>query len=142
MRRESDAGKRGQPIEGEAKVSNENRVARGPLSRIVKPWGGEELLAHTDRYALKRIHVKKGSRPSLQYHERKSESLYLLSGLLKIEIGVDRDSLVVDEIRPGEIVDVPSGKVHRVSALEDSVIIEVSTPELDDVVRVEDDYGR
>lgn len=123
-------------------MSDENRVVRSPLSVTVKPWGREELLAHTDRYALKRIHVKKGSRPSLQYHERKSESLYLLSGKLKIEIGDDRDSLVVDELRPGEILDVPTGKLHRVIALEDSVIIEVSTPELDDVVRVEDDYGR
>jgi len=120
----------------------EKRIARGPLSKMEKPWGGEELLAHTDRYALKRIHVKQGSRPSLQYHVRKSESLYLLSGRLRIEIGDSTDSLVVNEIRPGEVVDVPPGKLHRVSALEDSVIIEVSTPELDDVVRVEDDYDR
>jgi mannose-6-phosphate isomerase-like protein (cupin superfamily) len=91
---------------------------------------------------LKRIHVKKGFRASLQYHERKSESLYLLSGLVKIEIGDDQHALAVDEMRPGEIVDVPIGKVHRVTAVEDSVLIEVSTPELDDVVRVEDDYGR
>jgi len=123
-------------------MTDENRAARGPLSTIVKPWGSEELLAHTDRYALKRIHVTKGSRASLQYHERKSESLYLLSGLIKIEIGDDRSALAVDEMRPGEVLDVPRGKVHRVTALEDSVIIEVSTPELDDVVRVEDDYGR
>jgi mannose-6-phosphate isomerase-like protein (cupin superfamily) len=112
------------------------------LSETEKPWGGEELLAHTDRYALKRIHVKQGSRPSLQYHVRKSESLYLLSGRLRIEIGDSKDSLVASEMRSGEIVDVPAGKLHRVSALENSVIIEVSTPELDDVVRVEDDYDR
>ncbi len=123
-------------------MNHENRVARGPLSTTAKPWGSEELLAHTDKYALKRIHVKKGFRASLQYHERKSESLYLLSGLLTIEIGDDRNALAVDEIRPGDVVDVPKGKVHRVTALEDSIIIEVSTPELDDVVRVEDDYGR
>ncbi len=122
--------------------NSEGRVARGPVSSVVKPWGGEELLAHTDLYALKRIHVKVGSRPSLQYHERKSESLYLLSGLMKIEIGDSSDSLVEDRLRPGETVDIPRGKVHRVTALEDSVIIEVSTPELDDVVRVQDDYGR
>lgn len=118
------------------------RVCRDPLSRIDKPWGGEELLAHTDLYALKRIRVKPGSRPSLQYHERKSESLFLLSGLMKIEIGDSKDALIVDELRPGETVDVPRGKIHRVTALEDSVLIEASTPELDDVVRLEDDYGR
>ena len=119
-----------------------DKLARGPLSTVVKPWGGEELLAHTDLYALKRICVKQGSRPSLQYHERKSESLYLLSGRLRVEMGDSKDSLAVDELAPGQSVDVPRGKIHRVSALEDSVIIEVSTPELDDVVRIEDDYDR
>jgi mannose-6-phosphate isomerase len=123
-------------------MTETNRLARGPISSIVKPWGGEELLAHTGLYALKRIHVKVGSRPSLQYHERKSESLHLLSGLLKIEIGKTKDSLADDTIHPGENVDIPVGVVHRVTALEDSVIIEVSTPELDDVVRLEDDYDR
>jgi mannose-6-phosphate isomerase-like protein (cupin superfamily) len=123
-------------------MQNERRAARGPISTVVKPWGSEELLAHTNRYALKRIHIKRGSRPSLQYHERKSESLYLLSGLLKIEIGDSKDSLIEDEIRPGESLDIPRGKIHRVSALEDSALIEVSTPELDDVVRIEDDYQR
>ncbi len=115
---------------------------RGPLSETHKPWGGEELLAHTPEYALKRIHVKQGSRPSLQYHERKSESLFLLEGKLGIEIGDSLDSLVTEEILPGQVVDVPCGTIHRVFALEDSVIIEVSTPQLDDVVRLQDDYGR
>lgn len=121
---------------------SEERVVREALSTTVKPWGGEELLAHTELYALKRIHVKAGSRPSLQYHERKSESLYLLSGLMMIEIGDSKDALVEDRLHPGEVVDIPRGRLHRVSALEDSVIIEASTPELDDVVRVQDDYGR
>lgn len=123
-------------------MSDASKVARGPLSTTVKPWGGEELLAHTAQYALKRIHVKAGSRPSLQYHEHKSESLYLLSGKLQIEIGDDKAALTTGEILPGEVVDVPRLKIHRVTALEDSVIIEVSTPELDDVVRLQDDYGR
>jgi mannose-6-phosphate isomerase-like protein (cupin superfamily) len=118
------------------------RVARTALSRVVKPWGEEEILARTDFYALKRIQVKGGSRPSLQYHRFKSESLYLLSGRLRVEMGANRDSLEVDEMLPGEIVDIPRGRIHRVAALEDSVIIEVSTAELDDVVRIEDDYGR
>ena len=122
--------------------SQASGICRGPLSTVTKPWGGEELLAHTDLYALKRIHVKVGTRPSLQYHERKSESLYLLSGLMLIELGESRDSLRVDELRPGETVDIPRAWVHRVTALEESVIIEVSTPELDDVVRLQDDYGR
>lgn len=121
---------------------NERKAVRGPISTTVKPWGGEELLAHTDKYALKSIHVKKGSRPSLQYHERKAESLYLLSGLLQIEIGDSADDLITEVFNPGDIVDIPTRKIHRVSAIEDSVIIEVSTPELDDVVRMKDDYDR
>jgi mannose-6-phosphate isomerase-like protein (cupin superfamily) len=120
----------------------ESRLARGPLSRVAKPWGSEELLASTDLYALKLIRVQKGSRPSLQFHRRKSESFFLLSGKLRVEMGESKDSLAVDEILPGECLDVPRGRVHRVTALEDSVIIEVSTPELDDVVRIEDDYDR
>jgi len=75
-------------------------------------------------------------------HERKSETLYLLSGRVGVETGDSSDSLVAGELLPGESVDVPRGRIHRVTALEDSVIIEVSTPELDDVVRVEDDYDR
>ena len=118
------------------------KLARRPLSKVVKPWGSEELLASTDRYALKLIRVEKGSRPSLQFHRRKSESLFLLSGKLGVEMGENKDELTADEILPGECLDVPRGRVHRVTALEDSVIIEVSTPELDDVVRIEDDYGR
>ena len=121
---------------------DKKRVCRGPISTVDKPWGSEELLAHTDTYALKRIRVKPGSRPSLQYHECKSESLYLLSGLMTIEIGDSKDSLAIDELHPGETVDIPKGTIHRVMALEDSVLIEASTPELDDVVRLEDDYGR
>ena len=118
------------------------RLGRGPLSKVIKPWGSEELLASTDLYALKLIRVQKGSRPSLQFHRRKSESLFLLSGKLGVEMGESRDALTADEILPGECLDVPRGRVHRITALEDSVIIEVSTPELDDVVRIEDDYGR
>ncbi|MHB0997850.1 MAG: cupin domain-containing protein [Armatimonadota bacterium] len=119
-----------------------DKVVRGPISTIIKPWGGEELLAHTDEYALKRIYVKVGSRPSLQYHKMKSETLYLLSGLMEIEIGESEQSLVVGTVHPGEAVDIPRGMIHRVTAVEDSVIIEVSTPQLDDVVRLKDDYDR
>ena len=117
-------------------------MCRGPLSTVEKPWGGEELLVHTEDFALKRIRINVGSRPSLQRHRRKSEAFYLLSGRMRIEIGDTPESLVVDELLPGRVVDVPPGAVHRVTALEDSVLIEVSTPHLDDVVRIEDDYGR
>ena len=122
--------------------TEDKKVTRGPVSQMTKPWGGEELLAHTDLYALKRIYIKVGSRPSLQYHERKSESLYMVSVRMKVEIGDSKDSLVTSDFLPGDVVDVPRGKIHRFTAVEDSVVFEVSTPELDDVVRLEDDYGR
>ena len=123
-------------------MNERDPVSRPPLSTIEKPWGGEELLAHTQAYALKRIRVNAGSRASLQLHRRKSESLFLLSGRMRIEIGDTPGSLVSEDFLPGSVVDVPRGTVHRVTAIEDSVLIEVSTPELDDVVRIEDDYGR
>jgi mannose-6-phosphate isomerase-like protein (cupin superfamily) len=122
--------------------SAKQKLVRKPLSEVIKPWGKEELLAHTDIYALKLIHVKKGFRPSLQYHQKKTESLYLLSGRMRVEAGKTPKTLAAAELHPGQVVDVPCGRVHRLMALEDSVIIEVSTSELDDVVRLEDDYGR
>jgi mannose-6-phosphate isomerase len=115
---------------------------RGPLTTVVKPWGGEELLAHTEDYALKRIRVNKGEGSSLQYHNQKTESLYMVSGLLQFEIGKTEDSLVTLELGPGECVDIPAGIIHRTLALEDVDVIEVSTPHLDDVVRLQDKYGR
>ena len=118
------------------------RLAHGPLSSTKKPWGGEELLAHTPHYALKKIFVKKGSRSSLQYHTQKAETLYMLSGKLQIEVGGDAKSLAADVLNPGDTIDIPAGKVHRSTAVEDCWVIEVSTPHLDDVVRVEDDHGR
>jgi mannose-6-phosphate isomerase-like protein (cupin superfamily) len=118
-----------------------NRV-RGPLSAIVKPWGGEQLLAHTDHYALKRIKVNKGEGSSLQYHNQKEESLYLLSGLLRFEIGPNETQLETVQLKAGDCIDVPTGTVHRTLALEDCDLIEVSTPHLDDVVRLKDKYGR
>jgi len=123
-------------------MSEPEPVCRPPLSTTEKPWGGEELLAHTGEYALKRIRVNAGSRASLQLHRRKSESLFLLSGRMRIEIGDAPESLVAGDFLPGKVVDIPRGTIHRVTAIEDSVLIEVSTPELDDVVRIEDDYGR
>ena len=85
-----------------------NRV-RGPLSAIVKPWGGEQLLAHTDHYALKRIKVNKGEGSSLQYHKQKEESLYLLSGLLQFEIGPNERELEIVQLKAGDCIDVPDG---------------------------------
>jgi len=119
-----------------------NRARGTALSVVEKPWGSEELLAHTGDYALKRIIVHKGEGSSLQYHVEKSESLHVISGLLELEIGETEDSLRTLRLGPGDSIDIPAGVIHRTMAVEDVDVIEVSTPHLDDVVRLKDRYGR
>jgi quercetin dioxygenase-like cupin family protein len=111
------------------------------VSRVEKPWGYELHWAKTDRYVGKVIHVNRGHALSLQYHNRKDETIYLWSGKLLFEIEVE-GRLQASELAPGDAVHVTPGTVHRMTAIEDSDIFEVSTPELDDVVRLEDRYGR
>ena len=112
------------------------------MNIVEKPWGREIWIAHTDRYALKLIEIRKGTRSSLQYHERKHEHIYVDSGLLQVERESDSGVMETIVLRAGEVIENEPGRRHRATALEDVRIIEVSTPELDDVVRVEDDYGR
>ena len=110
----------------------------GSAPKIVdKPWGREVWYAHTDRYAGKILEVTAGHLLSLQKHVRKHETLYLLSGRMIFT----RNGQVFDWL-PGIAIEIPPETVHRMEAVEDSVILEVSTPELDDVVRLEDRYGR
>ena len=110
--------------------------------RVDKPWGHELWFAHTDRYAGKLLYVNAGERLSVQYHEAKDESSYLFSGRVVVSSGPSAEALVETELGPGEVWRNEPGAVHTVAALEDSVIVEVSTPELGDVVRLADDYGR
>lgn len=107
------------------------------LKRIDKPWGYEIWWTVTDRYVGKLIHVNSGQSLSLQYHNVKHESMYCLSG--QGEILLDD---VTEALRPGQAVIIPPLRRHRVTALTDLEIMEVSTPELEDVVRLEDRYGR
>lgn len=109
---------------------------------VKKPWGQEIWFAVTDRYAGKIILFKKGYKSSLQYHQTKHETLYVDEGLLKLTLGHENRDLVTRDFRRGDAVVIPPKTMHRLEAIEDSRIIEVSTPELDDVVRVEDDFGR
>ena len=115
--------------------------------RIPKPWGEELLFAHTDRYAGKLLTVRGGESLSLQYHERKDETMYLFSGRVEVTVGEPGDAAGKGEtetllLQPGDALHLPPGTRHRVEALEDSLLFEVSTPDLDDVVRLEDRYGR
>ena len=110
-------------------------------TRVEKPWGYELHWAKTDRYVGKLIHVNAGHALSLQYHNIKDETIYLQSGRLLFEIQ-EGDQRVTREMRPGERVHITPKTIHRMTAIEDSDIFEVSTPELHDVVRLEDRYGR
>jgi quercetin dioxygenase-like cupin family protein len=111
------------------------------VPRVEKPWGYELHWAKTDRYVGKLIHVNAGHALSLQYHNLKDETIYLQSGRLLFEIQ-EGSELVRREMRPGERVHIGPGTIHRMTAIEDCDIFEVSTPELHDAVRLEDRYGR
>jgi mannose-6-phosphate isomerase-like protein (cupin superfamily) len=112
------------------------------VTRVEKPWGHELWWAQTDSYAGKLLHVDKGHRLSLQMHREKDETSYLLSGRMKLTYGPSRDELVEEEIEPGHSWRIEPGTVHTIEALEDSVVLEASTPQVDDVVRLDDRYGR
>ena len=111
------------------------------VKRVDKPWGYELHWAKTDRYVGKLIHVDAGHALSLQYHNQKDETIFLWSGRMLFEIQED-GKLVAREMKIGESVHITPGTVHRMTAIDDCDIFEVSTPELDDVVRLEDRYGR
>ena len=110
--------------------------------RVDKPWGHELIWVLTDRYCGKVIVIETGRRLSLQYHERKDESVYVISGRLRLHLEDDAGLMTVRELGPGDSARVPVGRRHRFEAAERVELIEVSTPELDDVIRVEDDFGR
>lgn len=111
--------------------------------RVPKPWGHELIWAETDRYVGKILHIKAGESLSLQYHERKDETIYVLSGELIFEHGPIGDApLTRVTLKPGESFRITPHLRHRMSAAIDCDILEASTPELDDVVRLEDRYGR
>ncbi|MEK6721056.1 MAG: cupin domain-containing protein [Chloroflexota bacterium] len=110
--------------------------------RVDKPWGHEVIWAQTDRYVGKVIVIEAGRRLSFQYHERKDESVYVMSGRLRLHLEDDDGVVQVLDLGPGDHRHIPTGRRHRFEALERCELIEVSTSELGDVVRLEDDYGR
>jgi mannose-6-phosphate isomerase len=110
--------------------------------RVDKPWGHELIWALTDRYCGKVIVVEAGRRLSLQRHDRKDESVLILSGRLLLHLEDDDGVVQVLDLGPGESRHIPPHRIHRFEAQERVELVEVSTPELDDVERLEDDYGR
>ena len=113
------------------------------VRKVEKPWGHELIWAETDRYVGKVLFVKAGEALSLQFHRVKEESWLVQSGRAKLELGSAGDPVLREEvIAAGASFHLRPGSVHRVTAIDDTTILEVSTPELDDVVRLEDRYGR
>ncbi len=111
--------------------------------RVEKPWGHEVIWALSEHYAGKLLHVTAGQRLSLQFHREKDETLYLLEGRAEIELAGPGEKATSSEVvTPGAAFRIRPGTVHRITAIEDVVMLEVSTPHLDDVVRLEDAYGR
>ncbi len=110
--------------------------------RVEKPWGWELVWAEADAYVGKLLFVRAGQSLSLQYHEVKDEAWLVQEGRAALELGELDGRLETVEITPGDAFRYRPGTVHRVTAIEDTLIVEVSTPHLDDVVRLEDRYGR
>src|SRR5829696_5988402 len=111
--------------------------------KVDKPWGWELIWAHADAYLGKILFVRAGQSLSLQFHREKDEAWYVQSGRAEAEVGAAGEAVLNQEvIGPGAALHFPPGTVHRITALEDTTILEVSTPHLEDIVRLEDRYGR
>ncbi|MBN23005.1 MAG: cupin [Bdellovibrionaceae bacterium] len=117
-------------------------MAKKQIRKVDKPWGYELIWAETKDYVGKILHIEKGHRLSLQYHEVKEETIYLLSGKMLFLFEDEKGQMQEVELLPGEAHHIPTGRKHRMIATETCDVAEVSTPHLDDVVRLEDGYGR
>jgi mannose-6-phosphate isomerase-like protein (cupin superfamily) len=113
-----------------------------PVERVEKPWGYELVYAATDRYLGKVLFIRAGEQLSLQFHRKKDEIIYVHAGRIELEVGEPGRTPDIEVVGPGRAFRFTPGTVHRWRALEDTFVLEVSTPELDDVVRLEDDFGR
>lgn len=116
---------------------------RVEVRHVPKPWGHETIWAHTDRYVGKILHITAGQALSVQYHERKDETVYLLQGEMKYWVQLPGDAELRDQrLTAGQSFRITPGTIHYMEAITDCHVLEASTPELDDVVRIKDRYGR
>ena len=115
---------------------------RVKVVKVPKPWGHETIWAHSDRYVGKILHINAGQELSVQYHNKKDETVHLLSGKLVYRVQSDGDLMEDVQLKLGESFRITPGTIHQIVALTDCDVLEVSTPELDDVVRLSDKYGR
>ncbi|GAC1328839.1 MAG: hypothetical protein NVSMB17_04650 [Candidatus Dormibacteria bacterium] len=123
-------------------VIEPGRVVSVKDVRVEKPWGFELRFAITDRYLGKVIHVNQGEALSLQYHDHKDETLLIKSGVMDLELEDEGGKMVTHRMTEGDVVRIAPGRKHRMTAVEDMEFFEVSSPEISDVVRLEDRYGR
>ena len=113
--------------------------------KIEKPWGYEKIIEFNNKYMVKELFMKKGNQCSLQYHNKKIETIYVLDGELEIikgSIFKSAEQLSKENFKKGDFITLHSGEVHRMRAKTDSLYLEASTPEMDDVIRLKDDYNR
>ncbi len=115
---------------------------KAPVKRVEKPWGYELIFAATKDYVGKILHIKKGHKLSLQYHRVKEETIYISQGEMLFVFEEDGGIMQEITLKQGDAHHIPTGKKHRMIAIEDCDVFEVSTPHLEDVVRLEDSYGR
>jgi mannose-6-phosphate isomerase len=119
-----------------------NGAIGSTTTRVEKPWGYEDILERNQDFVIKRILLRAGNRSSLQVHERKREWVEVVSGTIELTIGTDQDRLETRVLSPGDVYRVPPGTIHRVLAVDDALILEICTPGDDDIIRLDDDYGR
>jgi len=125
-------------------MTNKKKPASGRVKvvKVPKPWGHETIWAQSDRYVGKILHINAGQELSVQYHNKKDETIYLLSGEISYRVKSDGGALEDVRLKLGESFRITPGTVHQMVAVTDCDVLEVSTPELDDVVRISDKYGR
>lgn len=125
------------------RVSSEHKkTPKFERKTVEKPWGHEDIWAHTSRYVGKVLHITAGQSLSKQYHKTKDETILVISGKLSLEITEGSKATQNLIMQSGDVYHIAPGVIHRMTAISDCQIAEVSTPELDDVVRLEDKYGR
>lgn len=118
------------------------KTVNKPWGKEIKPWGKEIWLEQNDKFCYKRIYINKGHRTSFQYHQQKLETNYIISGDAEIWLEDENGHIEKCKVEPGAVITVLPGRKHRVVAITDLILQEVSTPEVDDVIRIEDDTCR
>lgn len=131
-----------QPEVAHAELTSRSAARRVDPQTVAKPWGREVIFAATDRFAGKLLEIRAGERLSMHFHRDKHEMLLVLRGAVRIVTGEDSAGLERHDLAAGQAFELPPGTVHRIEAAQDSLLVEASSPEIEDVVRLSDDYGR